>query len=353
MDARLITAYGDAAQTLEALLRATPYPVLLLNADQQLIAWNVVAHDLFHLNDADPPHLTDLAGGDLLVEWLKDDHGLAEWTPAENVRFRPYVEPIGAVEALQGWVIFLRDVSETHRLVRSQAEYIRLISHDLRTPLTSVLGFASVLQQTLAGDDNPQRRNALNKITSGLRVLTGLLENIQDAGRFDPETGFYEMNRTPCDPGEIVQRIVKQYPMPADKPDLHVHVTVGENVPVFSADTNMLERAVSNLFDNAVKYTPNGQDINVEVQRVNDEVIIAVCDSGLGISPEDQQRLFQRHSRIVRQETKKVKGTGLGLFIVRSVAFRHGGRAWVESEPGQGSCFYMSLPISGRPARQD
>jgi signal transduction histidine kinase len=247
----------------------------------------------------------------------------------------------------------LRDVTEMHRLVRSQGEYIRLISHDLRTPLTSVLGFASMLQQMLAGDENPQQRNALNKILSGLTVITGLLENFQDAGRFDPETGFYEMSRTPCDPGEIVQRIVKHYPMPADKPDLQVRVTVDDEVPVFSADANMLERAVSNLFDNAVKYTPNGRGINVQVRREGDEVVIAVCDSGLGISLDNQQKLFQRHSRIVRQETKKVKGTGLGLFIVRSVALHHGGRAWVESEPGQGSCFYMALPIAARPARQD
>ncbi|MCC6613547.1 MAG: PAS domain-containing protein [Anaerolineae bacterium] len=352
MNMRQLTAFGDAAVMLEALLHATPYPVLFVNLDQQLVAWNEAAQALFHLDEAAPPYLIELPGGEYLAQWLKDDHGLAEWTPAEDRRFRPYIELIGGADAPHGWVIFLRDVSETHRLVRSQAEYIRLISHDLRTPLTSVVGFTSMLQQTLA-PDNPQQRTFLGKIQSGLTVLTGLLENIQDAGRFDPETGFYEMSRQPCDPGEIVRRIVKSYPMPADKPDLHVHLTIGEDVPIFSADANMLERAVSNLFDNAVKYTPNGRDINVEVQRMGDEVIIAVCDSGLGISPEDQQRLFQRHSRIVRQETKKVKGTGLGLFIVRSVALHHGGRAWVESELGQGSCFYMSLPIVGRAARQD
>ncbi|MBE0689241.1 MAG: PAS domain-containing protein [Anaerolineae bacterium] len=354
MDLRLITAYGDAAAMLKALLRATPYPVILLNKNQQLIAWNSAAQELFRLSDRDQPYLADIPDGDKLTQWLKDDHGLVEWAPDDDdALYRPYVEPIGAATDAQGWVIFLRDVTETHRLVRSQAEFIRLVSHDLRTPLTSVMGFASMLQQLLAGDENPQQRNFLNKILSGMTVITGLLENIQDAGRFDPETGFYEMSRTLCDPGEIVQRIVKHYPMPADKPDLDVHVTVDDEVPVFSADANMLERAVSNLFDNAVKYTPNGRDINVQVRREGDEVVIAVCDSGSGISPDNQQKLFQRHSRIVRQDAKKVKGTGLGLFIVRSVALHHGGRAWVESEPGQGSCFYMALPIVVRPMRQD
>ncbi|MCA9906518.1 MAG: HAMP domain-containing histidine kinase [Anaerolineae bacterium] len=335
------------------MLRATPFPVILLNADQQLTAWNAPARDLFTLNDDTQPNLTALPGGEHLSRWLTGTQDTLEWAPSEDRRYRPYVTPVGEADPPQGWVIFLRDTTEIQHLVRSQAEYIRLISHDLRTPLTSVVGFASMLQQLLTGDDQARPRYFLNKILSGLNVLTGLLENIQDAGRFDPETGFYDMSRTLCDPGEIVQRIIKNYPMPADKPDLQVKVTVDEDVPVFAADTNMLERAVSNLFDNAVKYTPNGSAIDVRVQRFGDEVIIAVRDSGYGITPEDQQRLFQRHTRIARQEFKKIKGTGLGLFIVRSVARHHGGRAWVESEPGQGSCFYLALPVVTRPTRQD
>ncbi|MCL4247625.1 MAG: HAMP domain-containing histidine kinase [Anaerolineae bacterium] len=353
MDVQHITTDGKTTATVDSLLRATPYPVILLNVTQQLTAWNAPARDLFALTGDTQPNLADLPGGDRLVQWLSGTQDTVEWALSEEIRYRPYVEPIGDREQPLGWVMLLRDMTERQRLVRSQAEYIRLISHDLRTPLTSVVGFASMLQQLLIGDELAQPRHFVNKIISGLNVLTGLLENIQDAGRFDPETGFYEMSRTMCDPGEIVQRIIKNYPMPADKPDLRVRVTIDDDVPVFAADTNMLERAVSNLFDNAVKYTPNGSAIDVHVQRSGDEVIIAVRDSGLGIPPEDQQRLFQRHTRVARKEFKKIKGTGLGLFIVRSVAQHHGGRAWVESESGQGSCFYLALPVVTRPTRQD
>ncbi len=107
----------------------------------------------------------------------------------------------------------------------------------------------------------------------------------------------------------------------------------------------MLERAITNLVDNAIKYTPNGGKVDVGVHCVNNEVHISVRDTGLGISADHQKQLFQRHVRLARQEHKKIKGTGLGLFIVKSVAQRHGGNAWVNSVEGEGSTFTMSIPL--------
>jgi signal transduction histidine kinase len=105
---------------------------------------------------------------------------------------------------------------------------------------------------------------------------------------------------------------------------------------------------VINLVDNAIKYTPNGGKIEVGVKRQKSDVIISVKDNGLGISPEYQKHIFDRHVRIPRKEHKKVKGTGLGLFIVRSVAQRHGGDAWLESIEGQGTTFLLSIPLKGQ-----
>ncbi|PJF21648.1 MAG: histidine kinase, partial [Phototrophicales bacterium] len=107
-----------------------------------------------------------------------------------------------------------------------------------------------------------------------------------------------------------------------------------------------LERAITNLVDNAIKYTPNGREIQIGVKRQDEKIIVSVKDNGLGISPEHQKLLFERHVRIPRKEHKRVKGSGLGLFIVRSVARRHGGNAWVESEEGVGSTFYISIPLN-------
>lgn len=240
-----------------------------------------------------------------------------------------------------------RSQARHERLTRNQSEFTRLVSHDLRSPLTSMQGFASMLESNMVGDLNERQAHFVEKILSGIAQMTSLVDNIQDAGRYDPETGFYEMERSPCDLIEVANRIVNNHLVPAEKQELTISVTSGSDVPIINADPNMLERALTNLVDNAIKYTPNGGKIEVGVRRDGGQVVLSVTDTGYGISPENQKHLFERHVRIPRKEHKRVKGSGLGLFIVRSVAQRHGGRAWVESVEGKGSTFYMSIPLDG------
>ncbi len=231
------------------------------------------------------------------------------------------------------------------KLGRNQSEFVRIVSHDLRSPLTSVQGFSSMLH--MVGDLNEKQSHFVEKILSGVAQMAALVENIQDAGRFDPETGFYEMQRAPCDLAEIVNRIVESYLLPAEKQELTLRKRILDNVPIISADLTMLERAITNLVDNAIKYTPNGEQVIVNLYREGDNILISVEDSGFGISPDNQKMLFERHMRIPRKEHKRVKGSGLGLFIVRSVARRHGGNAWVNSTEGEGSTFTISIPLVG------
>jgi signal transduction histidine kinase len=145
----------------------------------------------------------------------------------------------------------------------------------------------------------------------------------------------------------MVNRVVENHLVPAEKQELTISVVVSDDIPIVSVDGTMLERALTNLVDNAIKYTPNGGHIEVGIKREQDRIIISTRDNGLGISPEHQKRLFERHMRIPRPEHKRIKGSGLGLFIVKSVAQRHGGDAWVESVEGEGSTFYLSIPLEG------
>jgi signal transduction histidine kinase len=145
----------------------------------------------------------------------------------------------------------------------------------------------------------------------------------------------------------MVRRIVENHLLPAEKQELTIVTRISDNVPIINADANMLERAIINLMDNAIKYTPNGGQIEVGVERQDETLMVSVHDNGLGISPENQKLLFERHVRIPRQEHKKIKGSGLGLFIVKSVARRHGGDAWVTSREGKGSTFFIGIPLDG------
>jgi signal transduction histidine kinase len=256
------------------------------------------------------------------------------------------VELLGPL--LDGLMILTRNARATARhekITRNQHEFMRIVLHDLRSPLTSMQGFASMLESGTVGEVNEQQKHFVSKILSGIAQMTSLVENVQDAGRYDPETGFYEMQRAPCDLVDMVQRIVHNHLVPAEKGELTITTAISEAMPIISADATMLERAMTNLIDNAIKYTPNRGQVEVGLQRDGEAIIFSVRDSGLGISAENQKQLFERHYRIPRNEHKKIKGSGLGLFIVRSVAQRHGGQAWVESNEGQGSTFYISIPL--------
>ncbi len=233
------------------------------------------------------------------------------------------------------------------KLLRNQYEFVRVVTHDLRSPLTSMHGFASMLEGGTAGELNEKQLHYISKVVAGTTQLASLIENIADAGRFDPETGFYEMERMPIDPNDIVRKVTSNYILPTEKSELKLRVSTSDQVPIINADSNMIERATMNLVDNAIKYTPNGGDIVVGARVEHGRLVIFVQDTGYGISQENLKKLFQRHVRLRRPEHKLVKGSGLGLFIVRSVALRHGGDVFVQSVEGQGSTFGISLPLGG------
>jgi signal transduction histidine kinase len=243
-------------------------------------------------------------------------------------------------------MVMLRDVSTIKRLTTNQNEFIHLVSHDLRAPLTSVHGYASMLAAGVAGDLHGPQRDFVTKILRGVEQISAQVDNIQDAGRYDPETGFYELVRVPVDLLDLIHQIVRAYLIPAEKQNLHIEIQADEMLPIIRADANMLRRAISNLYDNAVKYTPNGGRIVIQAQQQGSEIRITIRDTGPGIPEDLVPALFNRHVRLHRQEHRRIKGSGLGLFIVRSVAQRHGGRAWVESREGEGSAFHLALPLA-------
>lgn len=335
-------AQADSIDTkdLMVILDTVKAPIILLDHDRQITGLNQQASLLFKLNsDAiEGKTLADLPNGEELTQLFDSSNTLHEWAIEDNV-YAPVMQ-----SAPHGWTILLNDVSHYKRLNHNQSESMRYLLHDLRSPLTAIQGFASMM--SAVGDTNEKQEHFVSKILSGVTQMTALVENVQDAGRYDPDSGSYQVMRVPTDLAQIVRKIVDNHLVPAEK-TLSVSLSVAEDLPIINADETMLQRAINNLVDNAIKYTPDGGSVRVLVTRSDNKIIIAIEDTGLGISPQNQAQLFNRHARIHRQEFKKIKGTGLGLFIVRSVAKRHGGDAWVESKEGHGSTFYISIPLEG------
>lgn len=359
--ARMLTARKaeQANQLAKSIISSIRDPLLVLSEDRDVVMMNPAAESVFDIK-------IEAAYAQPLAAVLKDetlsqlidhqndavqDGQLAEWSPAahEEMTFLPNLAVVETPDGMpNGWVLALRDVSQFKRLNRNQQEFLRVVSHDLRSPLTAMQGFADMIRMGLVGEVTEKQVYFVDKILSGVDQMTGIVDNIQDAGRFDPETGFYEMGRTQVDVGELAAKIVQNHIIPAEKQELSLELRVDDDVPIIYGDENMLMRGITNLVDNAIKYTPNGGRVQVLVLRQDEQLVVSVADNGLGISEEDQQRLFQRHFRIARREHNKVKGTGLGLFIVRSVAQRHGGDAKVESEIGKGTTFSIMIPLNGK-----
>ncbi|XWX04926.1 HAMP domain-containing sensor histidine kinase [Aggregatilineales bacterium SYSU G02658] len=237
-------------------------------------------------------------------------------------------------------------IQRSHKLLTNQNEFVRIVTHDLRSPLTAVKGFASMIEEGAAGQLNSKQQHYISKVVIGTSQIAALIENIADAGRYDPETGFYEMVLVPVDPNEVIRKITSSYLIPTEKSELKIEVNISDDVPIIYADQNMLERAATNLLDNAVKYTPNGGRVTIRVFTSHDRLYFQVEDTGSGIKPEDLRKLFQRHVRLRNPEHRQVRSAGLGLFIVRTVAMRHGGDAFVHSELGKGSTFGIWIPLN-------
>ncbi|MBZ0291849.1 MAG: PAS domain-containing protein [Anaerolineae bacterium] len=348
---KLNSSHKAAHQLAESLLESVSDPLFVLDEHHHVQLLNPAATKVFKMDEGEArgKNLQEVLQSEELVDLIhQKNKAQQEWTNEDNLTFVPRMEPIHANDGqIKGWTLALRDITRFKKLNHNQNEFTRIVSHDLRSPLTSMQGFANMLELGLVGELNEKQQHFVEKILNGISQMTALVDNIQDAGRYDPETGFYEISRTHCDLREMVQRITETQLVPAEKQELELTVHVADDVPIINADTNMLERAITNLIDNAIKYTPNGGSVSVKVYRENDVLRINVKDTGLGISPENQKHLFERHVRIQRQEHRKIKGSGLGLFIVKSVAQRHGGDAGVESTEGQGSTFYMTIPLSG------
>lgn len=330
---------------LAAALGALSRPVVVLSSRYDVIYLNHAAEVAFGTvsEQAEGLPLADLPGCAPVAAALADGGLPEEWARQGSERvYAPELTPLEN----GGYLLALDDITRYKKLDRNHAEFIHVVSHDLRGPMTSAFGFASILESTLEEAGDQPKLHMTRKIMSGITQLVALVENIQDAGRYDPETGFYQMLRVPVHLSDLVESIVAQYLIPPDK-HLKLELCCDPDLPLVNVDRVMIERAIINLIDNAVKYSGAEGAIGIGIRADAGRIVISVRDSGIGIAPEDKEKLFKRHTRLRRAEHRKIRGTGLGLFIVRSVAQHHQGDAWVESEEGKGSIFSFAIPLTG------
>jgi len=266
--------------------------------------------------------------------------------PVRQVQLQATVLQAADGEQL-GALVVLRDVTRLRQLENLRRDFVANVSHELKTPLTSIQGFVEALLDG-ALEDREQAERFLKIIAAQTQRLQNLLEDLLSLSRIEQEAETQQIRLEAGPIREVLASAVELCRPKAEEKQIPIHLDCPENLQV-PRNAALLEQAVVNLLDNAIKYSPESQPVHLQAFQEGQEVVIRVQDHGCGIPPEHLDRIFERFYRVDKARSRKLGGTGLGLAIVKHIALAHGGRVAVQSQVGQGSTFSIYLPIQSPP----
>lgn len=229
---------------------------------------------------------------------------------------------------------------------RLKDEFMSIASHELKTPMTTIQGYVQVLRRRASQEnlDKAALIRVVDTISDQTRRMNRLVDELLDISRI--EAGRLEIRREVVDLEQLLSQVVEQQQMTNDQVAIHLRVAEDAKHLKVVGDEARLQQVALNLLSNALKYSPDGGSVSVGLQRDADAAVVSVRDQGVGISEEEQAHLFERFFRTEGARQSGVSGLGLGLYIASSIVREHGGRMWVESQPGQGSAFFFSVPLA-------
>ena len=269
-------------------------------------------------------------------------HDTARWVLIES----PIVFALGFLLLLGLWRILeqankatRKTYREIEQLSKLRSEFVSIVSHEFRTPLTGIQGFSEMIRdETLT---IPEMREYAGDINKDARRLARLITDMLDLDRM--ESGRMTLNLEPVDLNRIVRDTAALFRLSAgDRP---LELDLDQRLPVLLADSDRLTQVVTNLLSNAIKYSPSGGAVQLRTKRAEKTVTFTVRDHGMGIPADQLETIFDRYSRVQTTQTRSIQGTGLGLPIVRQIVQLSDGKVWATSESGRGSVFHVELPL--------
>lgn len=248
-----------------------------------------------------------------------------------------------------GQVVFFigieRDITREKEIDKAKTEFVSLASHQLRTPLTAINWYVEMLMNGDAGKINKEQKNYLEEVYKGSKRMVDLVNALLNVSRID--LGTFAIDPEPIDFAAASKDVLNELKPSIINKKMKIKEVYDKNVPLINADPKLIRIIFQNLLSNAVKYTPEKGTISVGIKKDNEDVLITISDTGYGIPIGQQARIFEKLFRADNARQRETDGTGLGLYVLKSIIEKNDGKIWFESAENKGTTFYVRMPLSG------
>ena len=358
-----INVINEKHQTLTAIINSMDEGLVFLDSKGKIMYANPLFFKMFHLEDLDkqkelfifklkreisPEIEIVLPYKEMKRNFIKKEsfqRGQISVTYQERTKhFLIQGFPVHTCRSFLGYGYIIHDITREKEVDNLKSSVLSTVSHELRSPLTTIYGSAESLLRKDVVWSKEEELEFMEAIVEESKRLRELIDNIMDMSKI--EAGVLKLDRHMTDITKVIARVVKRYQLMVPENELIVEIL--DELPYVFIDERRIEQVLNNLLENAIKYSPMGKAIQIKGEYIKEEsrLMVGVIDHGIGIADQDQNAVFGRFYRVENAKAIKVKGSGVGLSIAKGIINNHGGEIWVESELGNGSKFYFTLPIN-------
>lgn len=329
---------------MKSLIDLTPDPILIVDQAGQVLFYNSHVKQMLGIKG---PGIDSLKVSQLFapedlaaINWGVNQPPLAKEIRLLNGKaYQLYSAPMRIKPQTVARAMIFKDLTQQRKQDALKTEFVTTVSHELRSPLKLILGYAKILR--LTGNLSEQQESYISNIIDGVEEMNGLVQKLLEIAHLE---GDDPLEMRPFSVEQMVKKVVESQEAQAKQKNITLNITLPEEPLVIEGDQTFLTQALKNLLDNAIKFSKMNGAVTLNVRPVDERVSFSVRDEGIGIAPLDQRHLFKKFSRISPNTGIEYGGSGLGLAIVKSIAERHGGQVWLESQLGKGSTFFMEIP---------
>ena len=350
-NAKLYRQVQEERNIVDAIVQSAAEGILVTNSKDRIISLNLAAKRIFGIKEGMselPQGIRDFVFNPLLKEFSLHQGNIMtkeiDLTAPLKMTLRIEMTPLRDITGEKfGVVTLMHDITKRKEIDRMKTEFISTVSHELRTPLTTMKEFVSIILDGIAGNVTEEQKNYLNIIKNNINRLTRIINNLLDISKI--EAGRVELKKERINIAKIINQEIPNFKTQTEAKGINLKIEIPETMGDVFVDVDKIIQVYTNLMGNAVKFTPPGGTIRINVEEKDGVIVSTVEDSGVGIAKEHLERIFDKFTQVDREPGSGERGTGLGLTISRGIIQMHKGKIWCESELGAGSKFIFTLPF--------